>query len=520
MQSSYGLHTLMCPLPHLAVRDALDGLSIDDSPLAGVSSASDCWRTAAHYLKQVGALTPTLLRGLKTLNLGGRANSAARRTAVIALFPRLTSLTDLRMGLNKKSVAAMAAALQHLPQLEQLCVTESWVGVDGIAALAAALPRLSQLKKLEISFTEGIAGGMRAVAAALPSLQCLEQLFLQGCSYNKMTDTDLGCLAAVLPSLPRLRVLWVSAGKISTAPEQGGSDAGAAALSAALSHASELEELMLQYNMGDSWDPQLVGGCGLRELAASLPRLRRLTTLRVEVHGTPIVAVLPGDDWCTFVAALATPPLLKSVDLQHTCLGAAGGAALLAALPHMQSLRKLGLHDCRLEAAQYRDATTAIEQLCAGKPVTLAVVPRPQAVALPAASPEASACVDAISAAAMRGPPSRAVVHVSTSTAAAHATAQRGVSSSTLADRVRGAGLGAAAEQSAPPLPAAPPRLNASYTVAPVLPMAAALTGSGRSIRADHSLHERPAAGVPSGATRLPAGSATSQKPPTAPPRW
>ena len=530
------IHTLLRLLLHVAVWNALDGLSVDDTPLAGVSEASDCWRTAAHYLKEVGALPSTLLRGLTALNLGGRANSAARRAAVVALLPRLISLTNLCIGLNEKSVAAIAAALQHLPQLERLCVTESWIGEDGVAALAGILPRLSRLKRLEISFTDGIAGGMRAVAAALPSLHCLEQLYLQGSSYNRMTDTDLGYLAAVLPSLPRLRVLWLSARNIGTAPELGGSDAGASALSTALSHASELEELMLQFNLGDSWNPQLVGGCGLGELAASLPRLRRLTTLRVEVHGKPVVAVSPGDAWCAFVAALASPPLLKSVDLQHTCLGAAGGAALLAALPHMQSLRELGLHDCHLEAAQYRDATTAIEQLRAGKPVTLAVVatsaagaPVPRPVHLPAqatgppvavaAPPAASVRVAAVPAAAIRGIPSKAAVHASAAIATGPAADLRHVGRGPLAGRVQGAGPAAAAEHRAPPLPLAPPRLNASYTrpaSALGLPIAAGLTGTGSSVRAAHtgSPHERLAAGIPSVSARLPAGSVSRQKPP------
>jgi len=276
--------------------------------------------------------------------------------ATAPVLPGLRRLTLSDTAITGASVPALVARCKHLESLS-LSYSKSFAPARFAEILAALNP--TSLRSLSFDMTRLETSGMRALADA-KRFSALEELWLRGCAFNAESMEALA-EAAHLRAVKKLYLGWDQLG------DDGGSalaswpglrslqtlnldgcgvpSRGAEALALALS-AGSLEKLELRGNN--------IRDRGLHALAAS-KFLANLHTLDLTKNAITAAGIRP-------LVNAVTSGKLRHLDLDQNPLGD-DGAAILAELPHLRSLRWLTLGECGVSQTCARQLVARLPNL-------------------------------------------------------------------------------------------------------------------------------------------------------------
>ncbi|KAM8880950.1 leucine-rich repeat-containing protein 31 [Synchiropus picturatus] len=186
------------------------GEALGSVPLLEVLDLS--WNGAVGGALQglLAKLHPTL-KELHLASCGLTAADAAPLGEALPSLPRLRLLDvsgNRRLGQEGDGVGGLAASLSHAASVGALRLRSCGLSGSSLDRLGSSLRCLASVRELDLSANKGVSGHLHRLTFHLSHLTQLEVLDLHLCG---LTHSDVGALVQVLPCLPQLTELDVSA---------------------------------------------------------------------------------------------------------------------------------------------------------------------------------------------------------------------------------------------------------------------------------------------------------------------
>ncbi|KAM9826849.1 leucine-rich repeat-containing protein 31 [Neosynchiropus ocellatus] len=345
----------------------------------------------------LGKLHPTL----KELHLAScrlTAHDAALLGEALLSLPRLWLLDvsgNHRLGQDVEGFGALASSLRHAASIGTLRLRSCGLSGPGLDLLGSSLRCLASVRELDLSTNKSLSGQLHRLTVHLSHLTQLEVLDLHLCG---LTRSDVGALVQVLPCLPALTELDVSANA-----EVGGalqplvsalplarlrrlplnncrlSEASVAAAALALPGLLSVDvswskvvggrlSLLLGALQPGVAQELLLSSCeltaeDLQQLGAASRRglLTALRVLDVSYNGS-----VGEGGWAALFSAADGLGSLEDLDLSLRPTGAASCSAwmpaLLGALPRLQTLTRLAMQRWTMSAQERRRLEHAVRR--------------------------------------------------------------------------------------------------------------------------------------------------------------